>query len=100
MNDRRRISVSKFISKHLRHTPEAIGLTLGEGGWVPIGDLLAAAANNGFPITREELEHVVTHCEKRRFALEHERQLVRANQGHSTDVEMNFEPAPPPNELF
>ena len=100
MNDRRRISVSKFITKHLRHTPEAIGLTLGEGGWVPVGDLLTAAAKNGFPITIEELEHVITNCEKQRFTLDHERQLVRANQGHSADVEMNFVPVAPPTELF
>ena len=100
MNDERRIRVSKFLSKHLRHTPEAIGLTLGEGGWVPVGDLLAAAARHGFLITLEELEHVVTHCEKQRFALDRKRQLVRANQGHSADVEMNFQPTSPPNELF
>lgn len=100
MNDRRRISVSKFISKYLRHTPEGIGLTLGEGGWVPISELLTAAARHRFPITREELEHVVARCEKQRFAIDHTNQLVRANQGHSTAVEMNFEPTLPPNELF
>lgn len=100
MNERRRITVSKFISKHLRHTPEAIGLALGDGGWVPISTLLTASAAHGFHFTRDELTHVVAHCEKQRFAVDPANDLIRANQGHSADVEMNFEPVSPPDELF
>jgi hypothetical protein len=59
MDDRRRVKVSKYLSKHLRHEPERLGLTLGPGGWVPIDELLAACARNHFPITREQLEEVV-----------------------------------------
>jgi len=100
MNDRRRIHISKFISKHLRHEPEAIGLVLEPGGWVPIDDLLAAAARAGCPFTRDELQHVVSACDKQRFALDETGTRVRANQGHSTNVELDLEPATPPAELY
>lgn len=100
MNDRRRISVSKYISKHLRHAPEAIGLTLGDGGWVPIEALLTAAAKHQFPITPEEVEQVVASCEKQRFAIDPTGQLIRANQGHSVQVELHLEPITPPDVLY
>ncbi len=100
MNDRRRITVSKYISKHLRHAPQAIGLTLGDGGWVPIDALLEAAAKHRFLFTREELEQVVRYCDKQRFAIDPTGQLVRANQGHSVEVELQLEPISPPDVLY
>ena len=38
----RQVKVSKFLAKHLRHSPQDIGLTLQPGGWVPVDELLAA----------------------------------------------------------
>ena len=100
MDDRRRTRVSKYISKHLRHAPEAIGLTLGDGGWVPVAALLAASAKHGFPISPDELRHVVSHCDKQRFAIDEAKQLIRANQGHSVEVELDLEPLSPPAVLY
>lgn len=98
MIDARRTAVSKYISKHLRHTPEAIGLSLGEGGWVPINELISAAAAHGFPFTRDELAEVVRLCAKQRFAVDADR--IRANQGHSVAVDLALEPAIPPALLY
>jgi putative RNA 2'-phosphotransferase len=98
MDERRTVKVSKYLSKHLRHQPERIGLTLDEGGWVEIGTLLAAAAAHGFPITRNELDHVVAANDKRRFAIEGSR--IRASQGHSVDVDLGLPPATPPAYLY
>lgn len=100
MNDKRRIQISKFISKHLRHEPESIGLVLESGGWVSIDVLLPAASNAGFPFTRDELDHVVRASEKQRFAVDETGTRIRANQGHSIEVNLQFEPAEPPAELF
>jgi putative RNA 2'-phosphotransferase len=100
MTDRRRIHLSKFVSKYLRHEPEKLGLTLGPGGWVLIDDLLAGAARAGFSFTREELVEVVKQCEKQRFALDETGTRIRANQGHSADVDLELEPAEPPAELY
>ncbi|MFJ8541720.1 RNA 2'-phosphotransferase [Streptomyces sp. NPDC093586] len=98
MDDRRAVKVSKYLSKHLRHQPGHIGLTLDEAGWVEIDTLIAAAAAHGFRITRQELDHVVATNDKRRFAVEGTR--IRASQGHSVDVELGLPSAAPPPYLY
>lgn len=97
-DERRTVKVSKYLSKHLRHQPDRIGLTLDEGGWVEIDTLLAAVAAHGFRVTREELDHVVAANDKKRFAIEGTR--IRASQGHSIDVDLGLPPATPPAYLY
>ncbi|MGW1256109.1 RNA 2'-phosphotransferase [Streptomyces sp. NPDC002513] len=97
-DERRTVRVSKYLSKHLRHQPGRIGLTLDEGGWAEIDTLLAAAASHGFRITRAELDRVVATNDKRRFAIEGTR--IRAGQGHSVDVDLGLPPAIPPAYLY
>ncbi len=45
--DRQLVPVSKFLSLVLRHQPEAIGIVLDAHGWVPISELIDAAARHG-----------------------------------------------------
>ncbi|MFK0152244.1 RNA 2'-phosphotransferase [Streptomyces sp. NPDC090499] len=97
-DERRTVKVSKYLSKHLRHQPERIGLSLDEAGWVEIDTLLAAAAAHGFPVSRAELDHVVAANDKQRFAIEGTR--IRASQGHSIDVDLGLPPATPPPYLY
>ncbi|WP_432156533.1 RNA 2'-phosphotransferase [Streptomyces sp. bgisy153] len=98
MDERRTVRVSKYLSKHLRHQPEQIGLTLDEGGWVEIGLLIAAAGAHGFRFTREELDQVVAANDKQRFAVDGTR--IRASQGHSVAVDLGLAPATPPAYLY
>jgi putative RNA 2'-phosphotransferase len=98
MDERRTVKVSKYLSKHLRHQPERIGLTLDEAGWVEIDTLIAACAAHGFRFDREELDHVVATNDKRRFAIEGTR--IRASQGHSIEVDLGLPPTTPPPYLF
>ncbi|MBD0423530.1 RNA 2'-phosphotransferase [Streptomyces sp. TRM S81-3] len=98
MDERRTVKVSKYLSKHLRHQPDRIGLTLDEGGWVEIDTLIAAAAAHGFRFSRDELDHVVATNDKRRFAVEGTR--IRASQGHSIDVDLGLPTATPPPYLY
>ncbi|MFJ5260605.1 RNA 2'-phosphotransferase [Streptomyces sp. NPDC088387] len=98
MDERRTVKVSKYLSKHLRHQPERIGLVLDEGGWVEIETLISAAAGHGFRLTREELDQVVANNDKKRFAIEGTR--IRASQGHSIEVDLGLAPATPPPNLF
>lgn len=98
MQQERTVKVSKYLSKHLRHQPERIGLTPDEGGWVEIDALVAAAAAHGFPFTRQELDHVVATNDKRRFAVEGTR--IRASQGHSIAVDLRLPVATPPPYLY
>jgi putative RNA 2'-phosphotransferase len=98
MDERRTVKVSKYLSKHLRHQPERIGLTPDDAGWVEIETLIAAAAAHGFHFTREELDHVVAANDKKRFAVEGTR--IRASQGHSIDVALGLPQATPPPYLY
>ncbi|HUR52732.1 MAG TPA: RNA 2'-phosphotransferase [Gemmataceae bacterium] len=100
MNEKRQKTVSKFLSLHLRHEPDGLGLTIEPGGWVPINDLLAGARKKGFPIAREELDRVVADSDKQRFAIDELGLRIRANQGHSVEVDLQLAPAEPPAELF
>ncbi|MGW0602423.1 RNA 2'-phosphotransferase [Streptomyces sp. NPDC002640] len=97
-DDRRMVTVSKYLSRHLRHQPDRIGITLDPAGWVEIDTLLSAAAAHGFPISRAELDHAVANNDKRRFAVEGDR--IRASQGHTVEVDLGLEPAEPPPFLY
>src|SRR5262245_38177508 len=100
MDGKRQVRVSKYLSLHLRHQPEALGLMLEPGGWVKVDDLLAACAGQGFPITREELALVVKGSDKQRFAFDESGTRIRANQGHSVPVELQLEAKEPPAVLY
>lgn len=98
MDEARTVKVSKYLSKHLRHRPERIGITLDANGWVAVDELLRATARNGFAVTRAELDHVVAVNDKQRFTVDGER--IRANQGHTVAVDLDLSPAEPPAYLY
>jgi putative RNA 2'-phosphotransferase len=91
---------SKFLSLVLRHRPELIGIRLDENGWVDVDVLLVAIQKNGRGMTRAELEETVRSNNKQRFAFSSDGLRVRANQGHSVEVDLGLEPQTPPNVLY
>ncbi|GII56486.1 putative RNA 2'-phosphotransferase [Planotetraspora thailandica] len=92
------VKVSKYLSKHLRHQPGRIGITLDCNGWVGVDDLLRAAAAHGFPISPAELAEVVAGNDKQRYTLADGR--IRANQGHTVPVDLGLPPVEPPAFLY
>src|SRR5262249_59879395 len=98
--DRNLVTIRKFLAKHLRHAPDALGLTLQPGGWVSVDDLLAASERAGFTITYDELIECVETNDKQRFAFDDTGDLIRANQGHSVAVDLRLEEQEPPDFLF
>lgn len=92
--------ISKFLSLVLRHEPEKAGLTLDSAGWVAVDDLLRGLASTGHRITRDELEVVVAQNDKKRFAFSEDGTRIRASQGHSVEVELDYAAATPPEGLF
>lgn len=96
----RLVTVSKFLAKHLRHAPEELGLVLRAGGWVGVDELLAASARARFPITYDELVECVETSDKQRFAFDDTGDLIRANQGHSVEVDLQLEERTPPDVLY
>jgi putative RNA 2'-phosphotransferase len=101
MTEDRIVKMSKYLSKHLRHQPESIGLVLDpEGGWVLVSDLLEACERNRFPITKAQLDVIVAENDKKRFSFDETGTRIRANQGHSTEVDLQLAPATPPEVLY
>lgn len=62
--------------------------------------LLSALSARGVRITLDELRALVASSDKQRFALDEVRGLIRANQGHSVEVDLLLEPAIPPEILY
>ena len=98
--DRRLVTISKFLAKHLRHSPDALGLMLQPGGWVPVDDLLAASEKTGFPISYDELVQCVEMNDKKRLSFDDTGELIRANQGHSVEVDLQLKEKQPPGILY
>ncbi len=100
MENSRLVKISKYLSKHLRHQPHLIGIQLAPGGWVGVDELLAACEKHLFPISRDELNEVVAQSDKKRFSFDSTGTLIRANQGHSVEVDLQLLPVVPPDILY
>ncbi len=94
------VRLSKFLSLVLRHEPQRAGLVLDEVGWVAVDELLAGCARAGVPVTREQLTDMVAESDKQRFAFSPDGGRIRANQGHSVEVKLDYAPQTPPELLF
>jgi putative RNA 2'-phosphotransferase len=94
------VRTSKFMSLVLRHQPERIGLALDREGWADIDALIERAHEHGILLTREMIVRVVETSDKQRFALDDAGRRIRANQGHSVEVELGLEAVEPPALLF
>ena len=100
MDEQARTQVSKFLSLVLRHKPETIGIVLDREGWVPVDTLLAACRAHGRDISRARLDDIVATNPKRRFAFSADGARIRANQGHSVEVDLRLEEKDPPEVLY
>ena len=93
-------TISKFMSLVLRHQPQKIGLQLDPAGWARVDDLLRLSAAAGRPVTHDDLVDVVTTSDKQRFALSEDGLRIRANQGHTIEVDLDLPVLVPPDALF
>jgi putative RNA 2'-phosphotransferase len=92
--------ISKFLSLVLRHQPDAIHIQLDEQGWTDVDVLIRQLNHHNFRISFEELKYVVASNSKKRFAFNEDCTKIRANQGHSVDVELGYEAQEPPEVLY
>lgn len=100
LNEKDITRISKFMSLVLRHKPETIGLLLDENGWTSTTELIEKLNRHGAAITPEILQHVVATNSKKRFAFNEDGSKIRANQGHSIEVELNLQQQLPPFILY
>jgi len=87
LNQRETVRISKFLSLALRHKPQTIGLILDENGWVDTDDLLLKLSKHDHALSLEELKWVVENNDKKRFSFSPDLKKIRANQGHSIDID-------------
>jgi len=100
MTEKEIIKTSKFLSLILRHEPERAGLKLGDAGWVGVDELLQAVNSHGVTLTLDQLKHIVATSDKKRFAFSDDGQRIRASQGHSVEVDLQYPPQTPPEVLY
>ena len=100
MNLQHATRISRLLSLVLRHQPETIGITLAEDGWTNVDELIAAINRHGQALDFETLEEIVETNDKKRFAFSEDREMIRANQGHSVEVNLGYPPTPPPEILY
>lgn len=98
--DKHAIKLSKFLSLILRHKPQVIGLRLDANGWADVDELIELVNQHGIAISSEMLAMVVRQNDKNRFTFNADRTKIRANQGHSLDVDLELVAEPPPTILF
>jgi len=100
VNEKDKIAASKFMSLILRHQPQKIGLALDQNGWAETSALIAGMNRAGHDITLADLNEIVATSDKQRFKLSDDHKMIRANQGHSINVDVGLQEAVPPDLLF
>jgi putative RNA 2'-phosphotransferase len=91
------VKISKFMSLVLRHEPQALGIELDSNGWTSF-ETFAAKMQFKFGVTTDELKRLVATNPKQRFIIEEGK--IRANQGHSVEIDLALKPVLPPDVLF
>lgn len=92
--------ISKFLSLVLRHKPQEIGITLDANGWVDVDELLEKCNLRKLNLDFETLEEVVSTNDKQRFSFNEDLTKIRANQGHSVSVDLDYEALEPVGSLY
>jgi putative RNA 2'-phosphotransferase len=92
--------LSKFLSFVLRHRPDSIGLAMDTAGWVSIDELLEKSVADGKALDRTVLMEIVNSDKKSRYAVSEDGLRIRANQGHSVEVELGYAEKIPPIPLY
>ena len=67
-------------------------------GWADV-NALPAGIGKKYPINRDILEEIVRSDSKQRYAFNEDRTLIRANQGHSIQVDVGLTVTEPPEAL-
>ena len=93
-------SISKFLSLILRHKPEELGIVLNEEGWASTQELVSKMTAKGMNVNLEIIQEVVSESDKQRFKLSDDKKHIRANQGHSINVNLGLKSINPTDILF
>ena len=93
-------TISKTLSFWLRHRPDAAGLTLDQQGWTDTDAILSAFSREKLDCDWERLLSIVETSDKQRFEMSADSSRIRARQGHSVEVALDWPQVDPPEFLF
>lgn len=106
------VSLSRVLSKVLRHEPEYVDAKLDNSGWIDI-DILVRCLNSSSrkaaadkrlrtlgTVTAELVVRAAQESSKQRFGISADGHRIRAVQGHSIEVDLQYPLAEPPSQLF
>ena len=94
------VKLGRFLSLVLRHDPHTAGITLDEHGWADVKELIRGVNETGRALDMETLKEVVRTNDKKRFAFNEDCTKIRANQGHSIQVDVELVETDPPDVLY
>lgn len=97
MND---VKIGKYLSLILRHKPQIIGIELDKNGWADTEELINGVKNKFPYFNMEQLEHIVKTNDKKRYSFNEDKSKIRANQGHSLNVDVELKEVQPPEFLY
>ncbi len=100
ISEKENTRLSKFLSLVLRHKPETIGIELDDNGWTDVKMLIDKINKTDISISIDILKHIVETNSKKRFAFNATFDKIRANQGHSVEIELGYVPQRPPAILY
>lgn len=92
--------LSKYLSFVLRHRPDDIDIKLSTDGWADVEELIAGVNAKGKDMTMDDLCLIVAQDQKQRYSFNQDKTRIRANQGHSIDIDLKLEPVKPPEYLY
>lgn len=92
--------ISKLLSLVLRHQPEVLGIQLDPHGWAKLDEIILQMQKKGMNVDQAMIEEVVASNDKQRFRLDLDQRRIRANQGHSIDIDLALEAVAPPPVLY
>lgn len=94
------VKLSKFLSLILRHKPETIGIELDKNGWANTEELLDKINRDETVMDFELLKEIVETNDKKRFLFDVDYSRIKANQGHSIEIELGLQAVTPPEYLY
>ncbi|KAI8925184.1 phosphotransferase KptA/Tpt1 [Entophlyctis helioformis] len=100
-NDSPQVRLSKSLSYLLRHGAAKEGIPMRPDGFVALADVLARPQFAGVQLC--DIQDLVRTNDKQRYALQQEPEsgvwLIRANQGHSLNVDVDMAVVTDPSDL-
>lgn len=100
MTEQDKKRIGKFLSLVLRHDPAKIGIELDENGWANVKELIEKCKKHRCHFSFDDLVEIVETNDKQRYSFNEKRNKIRANQGHSIDIDLALSPVEPPEFLY